>query len=128
MLLSLLTQADAALTLLTDVFHGLTSLGARPHGDRVAQRLREARGGSPASGPPRTARLRQPAVPRELDVVRPGVSGKTDKEIARALARSPDTIAAQLRSARRKFGAPPAPPWRSGPPRPASPPTRPATS
>lgn len=32
------------------------------------------------------------------------VSGKTDKEIGRALARSPDTIAVQLRSAPRKFG------------------------
>jgi hypothetical protein len=43
MLLSLLTtgQADTALTLLTDVFHGLTSLRARPHADRVARRLRE---------------------------------------------------------------------------------------
>jgi len=32
------------------------------------------------------------------------VSGKTGKEIGHALARSPDTIAAQMRSARRKFG------------------------
>jgi DNA-binding NarL/FixJ family response regulator len=41
--------------------------------------------------------------PRELDVVRLVVNGKTNKEIARLHARSPTTVAGQLSSAMRKL-------------------------
>jgi DNA-binding CsgD family transcriptional regulator len=96
-------QAEAALRLLTQVFHGLTSLGARPHADRVAQQLRE----HGQEMRPLTHRGRRgygdQLSPRELDVVRLVVNGKTNKEIARLLARSPTTVAGQLSSAMRKL-------------------------
>jgi DNA-binding CsgD family transcriptional regulator len=96
-------QADAALPLLTQVFHGLTGLGAGPHADRVAQQLRE----HGLEMRPLTRRGRRgygdQLSPRELDVVRLVVNGKTNKEIARLLARSPTTVAGQLSSAMRKL-------------------------
>jgi DNA-binding CsgD family transcriptional regulator len=95
--------ADAALRLLTQVFHGLTSLGAGPHADRVAQQLRE----HGREMRPLTRRGRRgygdQLSPRELDVVRLVVNGKTNKEIARLLARSPTTVAGQVSSAMRKL-------------------------
>ncbi|WP_203729985.1 LuxR C-terminal-related transcriptional regulator [Streptomyces sp. SID12501] len=42
--------------------------------------------------------------PRELEVVRLMLTGLTNPAIARALSRSPKTIAAQLNSAMRKYG------------------------
>jgi DNA-binding CsgD family transcriptional regulator len=42
--------------------------------------------------------------PRELEVVRLVVAGRTTREIAGDLCRSPDTVYTQLRSAMRKLG------------------------
>jgi DNA-binding CsgD family transcriptional regulator len=96
-------EPDTALPLLTQVFHGLASLGAGPHADRVAQQLRE----HGREMRPLTRRGRRgygdQLSPRELDVVRLVVNGKTNKEIARLLARSPTTVAGQLSSAMRKL-------------------------
>jgi DNA-binding CsgD family transcriptional regulator len=97
-------QDDAALPLLTEVFHGLASLGARPHADRIAQQLREhGREVRPVARRGRRGYGDQLS-PRELDVVRLVINGQTNKEIAHALARSPRTVGGQLSSAMRKFG------------------------
>jgi DNA-binding CsgD family transcriptional regulator len=42
--------------------------------------------------------------PRELEVVRLMLDGMTNRQIARELSKSPDTVAAQLKSAMRKYG------------------------
>ena len=42
--------------------------------------------------------------PRELEVVRLMLDGMTNRQIARQLSKSPDTVAAQLKSAMRKYG------------------------
>ena len=89
--------------LLSTQYEELFRLGARGEADRVAQRLREHgaevprlwRGGRKGYGD----RLS----PRELDVVRLVVAGKTNREISRILAKSPATVDQQLRSAMRKL-------------------------
>jgi len=97
-------QGDAALQLLTEVFHGLASLGARAHADRIGQQLREhGREVRPVARRGRRGYGDQLS-PRELDVVRLVINGQTNKEIAHALARSPRTVGGQLSSAMRKFG------------------------
>ncbi|PSL03276.1 LuxR family transcriptional regulator [Haloactinopolyspora alba] len=90
--------------LLAQVYEHLFRLGARGDADRVAQRLREHdavvprlwRGGRHGYGD----RLS----PRELEVARLVVAGKTNREIGRILAKSPATVDQQLRSAMRKLG------------------------
>ncbi|QSB13011.1 AAA family ATPase [Natronosporangium hydrolyticum] len=90
--------------LLSQVYERLSTLGARGDSDRVAQRLREHgavvprlwRGGRKGYGD----RLS----PRELEVVRLVVAGKTNREIGRILVKSPATVDQQLRSAMRKLG------------------------
>lgn len=89
--------------LLSTGYEQLFRLGARGDADRVAQRLREHgadvprlwRGGRKGYGD----RLS----PRELDVVRLVVAGKTNREISRILSKSPATVDQQLRSAMRKL-------------------------
>jgi DNA-binding CsgD family transcriptional regulator len=93
---------DTALTLLAEVRQGLSALGARAAADRAARRLREhgavrvRRGGRRGYG----AKLS----PRELEVVRLVMTGQSNREIARALGRSHNTVATQLKSAMRKLG------------------------
>ena len=88
--------------LLSAQYEELFRLGARGDADRVAQRLREHgaevprlwRGGRKGYGD----RLS----PRELEVVRLVVAGRTNRQISEILAKSPATVDQQLRSAMRK--------------------------
>ena len=96
-------SGDVALALLTKVHQGLSSLGADGDAGRVARSLRGHgvhvpqvwRGGQRGYGD----RLS----PRELEVVRFVSQGRTNREIAEALCRSPNTVDTQLRSAMRKL-------------------------
>jgi DNA-binding CsgD family transcriptional regulator len=84
-----------AAELLTRVEAGLRTLGAERDARRVAARDRRVtRGGRRGYGD----RLS----PRELEVVRLMLTGLSTPDIARALSRSPRTVAAQLNSAMRK--------------------------
>ncbi|HEY8471594.1 MAG TPA: AAA family ATPase [Natronosporangium sp.] len=95
---------EAAITLLTQVFHELSRLGARHDAERVAERLRahgvevrrEWRRGRRGYG--------NQLSPRELEVVRVLATGRTNREIAEILSRSPKTVAWQVNSAMRKLG------------------------
>ncbi|MFY1636715.1 AAA family ATPase [Solwaraspora sp. WMMB335] len=97
-------QAGPGRGLLAEVYDRLYDLGARGDADRLARRLREHgadvprrwRGGRKGYGD----RLS----PRELDVVRLVVAGKTNREIGRVLAKSSATVDQQVRSAMRKLG------------------------
>jgi DNA-binding CsgD family transcriptional regulator len=96
-------QDQAALAVLAEVHQGLSGLGARGDAARVARELRIRgvqapqvwRGGQRGYGD----RLS----PRELEVVRFVSEGRTNREIAEALCRSPNTVDTQLRSAMRKL-------------------------
>ena len=95
---------EAGVDALTTVFHELARLGARTDAERVAERLRdqgvevrrEWRRGRRGYG--------DQLSPRELAVVRLVATGKTNREIAEAISRSPKTVAWQLNSAMRKLG------------------------
>jgi DNA-binding CsgD family transcriptional regulator len=97
-------QPEHGLALLCEVLPGLSRLGATGDADRVAELLRKHgiaarrpwRGGQRGYG--------NQLSPRELDVVRLVLTGQTNPQIARALSRSPKTVAAQLNSAMRKLG------------------------
>ena len=99
-----LGRAEAGLSLLTEIYRGLSDLGATGDADRVKRSLRERgvsarpgwRGGRRGYG--------DQLSPRELEVVRLAVAGHSAREIAEELYRSPDTVYTQLRSARRKLG------------------------
>ena len=70
---------------------------AREGAERCTRAVQKARlGGRPSYG--------NELSPRESDVVALLLQGLTNREIAAALSRSPNTVAAQLRSAMRKFG------------------------
>lgn len=94
---------DRGRTLLAETYEHLFRLGARGDADRVAQELRANdadvprlwRGGRRGYG--------DQLSPRELEVVRLVVAGKTNREIGRVLAKSPATVDQQLRSAMRKL-------------------------
>jgi DNA-binding CsgD family transcriptional regulator len=96
-------RPDAGLALLSEVCRGLADLGAPGDAERVARLLRDHgctpppiwRGGRRGYGD----RLS----PRELDVVRLVIAGRTNREIAAALHRSPKTVATQVNSAMRKL-------------------------
>jgi DNA-binding CsgD family transcriptional regulator len=62
--------------------------------------LRAARGTRPSGRRGYGGRLS----PREREVVRLMLDGMTNRQIARELSKSPDTVAAQLKSAMRKYG------------------------
>jgi DNA-binding CsgD family transcriptional regulator len=97
-------QSGAGVELLSEVWQRLTDLGARGDADRVARRLREH--GADVRRPWRGGRRgygSQPS-PRELEVVRLVLAGKTNREIAQALSKSPRTVAGQLGSVMRKLG------------------------
>ncbi|MEU6602546.1 helix-turn-helix transcriptional regulator [Streptomyces flaveolus] len=94
---------EAALPVLSDVRRALTELGAHNDADRVARSLserggdtREVRGrGRPSYG----NRLS----PRELEVARLLLDGRTNRQIADVLVVSTQTVASQVRSAMRKL-------------------------
>ena len=97
-------RADEALALLSGTFQSLSDLGARGDTDRVAGLLR-AHGVDTRRSWRRGRRgYGNQLSPRELEVVRQLVTGRTNREIADALSRSPKTVAGQLSSAMRKLG------------------------
>ena len=97
---------DEALTLFSEIRNGLDALGADTDVRRVTSVLREHgvairrgwHGGSRGYG--------DQLSPRELEVVRLIVGGRTSREIGESLCRSPKTVDSQLKSAMRKLGAP----------------------
>jgi DNA-binding CsgD family transcriptional regulator/tetratricopeptide (TPR) repeat protein len=99
-----LGQAEAGLGLAHQVYSGLTDLGARGDALRVMRTLRQL--GSqvrrPGSGRPGYG---DQLSPRELDVVRLLVGGRTNRDIAQELFLSPKTVARHVESARHKLGA-----------------------
>lgn len=94
---------EQGLAMLVETLRALSVLGATGDADRVARCLREQgvavarpwRGGTRGYG--------DSLSPRELDVVRLVIAGRTNPEIASALHRSQNTVATQLRSAMRKL-------------------------
>jgi DNA-binding CsgD family transcriptional regulator/tetratricopeptide (TPR) repeat protein len=98
-------RQERGLALFAEVLRGLSRLDATGDADRVAGILRGHgvtarrawRGGRRGYG--------QELSPRELEVVRLVLTGRTNPQIARSLSRSPKTVAAQLNSAMRKLGA-----------------------
>ncbi len=97
-------QNEAGLVLLTQVRQRLINLGAHGDADRVVSDLREH--GVAAHRAQRGGRRAYGSVlsPRELEVVLLLAAGRTNKEIARVLSRSPKTVETQLASASRKLG------------------------
>jgi DNA-binding CsgD family transcriptional regulator/tetratricopeptide (TPR) repeat protein len=97
-------ETAVAIDALTRLSRGLSDLGARMDFDRVAALLGELG----VDAPRRWRRGRRgygdQLSPRELEVVRLLVTGRTNREIADALSRSPKTVAGQLSSAMRKLG------------------------
>jgi DNA-binding CsgD family transcriptional regulator len=97
-------KTKTGLALLSEVRQDLVALGAVRDADRLASTLRAHgvtvprvwRGGRRGYG--------NELSPREVEVLRLVVAGCKDREIARVLHRSPDTVYAQLKSARRKLG------------------------
>jgi DNA-binding NarL/FixJ family response regulator len=93
-----------AVSLLQEVMHGLSRLGATGDASRAARTLRENGVSTrrPGAGrPPHRGALSS----RELDVVRLVVTGRTDREIGLALFLSPKTVANHVGSAMRKLHA-----------------------
>jgi DNA-binding CsgD family transcriptional regulator len=125
-------RRDDGVALLREAHAALTGLGACADAQRVDAAIREhtgARRGRRGYG--------DELSPRELDVVRLVTTGRTNREIAAAVSRSPKTVAAQLNSAMRKLGvssrtalavsAIEAGLVSADPPRPPSKPARPST-
>ncbi|WP_328907666.1 AAA family ATPase [Streptomyces sp. NBC_00234] len=97
-------RTDAALSVLADTFQGLSTLGARGDAERVMHTLRSCgvevkrpswQGGRRSYG--------DQLSPRELDVVRLLVGGRTNREIAGVLTLSPKTVARHMEAAMRKL-------------------------
>jgi DNA-binding CsgD family transcriptional regulator len=97
-------RPDAALPVLAEAFQGLSALGARADAVRVMNTLRAHgtevkrpswRGGRRSYG--------DQLSPRELDVVRLLVEGRTNREIAGVLVLSPKTVARHVEAAMRKL-------------------------
>jgi DNA-binding CsgD family transcriptional regulator len=95
---------DGAVGVLREVFADYTALGATGDADRVRRTLADegvrfgARVGRPGYG--------DQLSPRELDVVRLLVEGRTSAQIARVLGLSPRTVEKHVHSAMRKRDAP----------------------
>ena len=96
-------KPDTALPALSEVMTGFSGLGARGDALRVLQGLREcgAEVKRPWRGRPGYG---DQLSPRELDVARLLVGGRTNRDIARELFLSPKTVARHLDSAMRKLG------------------------
>ncbi|MDF6046105.1 AAA family ATPase [Streptomyces sp. JH14] len=94
---------ETALPVLSDVRRALSELGAQNDADRVARSLderggdtRESRGrGRPGYG--------NQLSPRELEVVRLLLGGRTNRQIADVLVVSTQTVASQVKSSMRKL-------------------------
>jgi DNA-binding CsgD family transcriptional regulator/tetratricopeptide (TPR) repeat protein len=97
-------ERDRAVGVLREVFDGLTALGATGDADRVRRALADegVRVGTRVGRPGYGDRLS----PRELDVVRLLVEGRTSAQIARVLGLSPRTVEKHVHSAMRKRNAP----------------------
>jgi DNA-binding CsgD family transcriptional regulator len=93
----------AALAVLADVLEGLSGLGARSDAMRVLRVLNDQ--GVPAKRPWLGGRRSYGAQlsPREIDVVRLVLGGRTNRQIAEALFLSPKTVACHVYSAMRKL-------------------------
>jgi DNA-binding CsgD family transcriptional regulator len=96
-------EAGAGLAVLSEVHDGLAALGAHTDAKRVARRLTGL--GAPPRRPWRGGRrgYGDRLSPRELEVVRLVIAGRTNREIAAALSRSPHTVTKQLQAAMRKL-------------------------
>jgi DNA-binding CsgD family transcriptional regulator len=94
-------QPDTGLALLAEVLPELTRLGAAADAARVAQTLRAHGVLTRRPGPGRPGYGNQLS-PRELQVVRLLVAGRTNRDIAAELFLSPKTVARHLGSAMRK--------------------------
>jgi len=102
--LALLAAGRAAegRTQLSAQYEELFRLGARADADRIAQRLREQGGEVPRLWRGGRKGYGDRLSPREQEVVRLVVAGRTNREISQILAKSPATVDQQLRSAMRK--------------------------
>jgi DNA-binding CsgD family transcriptional regulator len=86
---------------LADVRRGYSALGAEGDAQRLDRTLRSLDG----SARPGRRGYGGELSPRELQVLRLMLAGLTNPEIAQELFRSPKTVAAQLNSVMRKYGA-----------------------
>lgn len=95
---------EEGIATLRDSMAGLTRMGARHDVGRIAGRLRDLgvdTRANPASGG--RVSYGDHLSPREREVVRLVIEGRTNQEIAAQLSRSPHTVGTQLRSAMRKL-------------------------
>jgi DNA-binding CsgD family transcriptional regulator len=97
-------QRDTGVALLAEVMSGLSHLGASGDSARAARALREngVRLRRPGAGRPGYGKRLSP---RELEVVRLLVRGRSNRDIADELYLSPKTVAGHVASAMRKLGA-----------------------
>ena len=97
-------QRPAALSVLAEVLDGLSGLGARGDAMRVIRTLNEQ--GVPARRPWWGGRRSygDQLSPRELDVVRLLIDGRTNRQVAEELVLSPKTVANHVDSLMRKLG------------------------
>ena len=97
-------QRPAALSVLAEVLDGLSGLGARGDAMRVIRTLNEH--GVPARRPWWGGRRSygDQLSPRELDVVRLLIDGRTNRQVAEELVLSPKTVANHVDSLMRKLG------------------------
>jgi DNA-binding CsgD family transcriptional regulator len=99
-------RTTEGLSLLSGVFQGMCDLGVEKDAQRAIHALRRhgvnvrwpQRGGRPSYG--------DQLSPRELDVIRLLIVGRSNREIAETLVVSPQTVASHVRSAMRKLNAP----------------------
>jgi DNA-binding CsgD family transcriptional regulator/tetratricopeptide (TPR) repeat protein len=97
-------RREVALELLAEVQRGLSGLGATWDARRVAGSLREHGVAVPGGWRGGRRGYGGQLSPRELEVVGLVAAGRTNKQIAAALCRSPKTVDTQLNSAMRKLG------------------------
>jgi len=97
-------QRTDALPVLAEVLEGLSGLGARGDAMRVIRTLNEH--GVPARRPWLGGRRSygDKLSPRELDVVRLLIHGRTNRQVAEELVLSPKTVANHVDSLMRKLG------------------------
>jgi DNA-binding CsgD family transcriptional regulator len=97
-------RQSAGLPILSEVVKGLSDLGARADALRVIRTLNEhgVRARRPWLGGRRS--YGSQLSPRELDVVRLLVDGRTNRQIAEVLFLSPKTVACHVNSGMRKLG------------------------
>jgi DNA-binding CsgD family transcriptional regulator len=98
------SQRENGLGLLGEALRGLSQLGAAGDAARAARTLREngVQVRRPGAGRPAYGKRLSP---RELEVVRLLVSGRSNRDVAGELYLSPKTVAGHVASAMRKLGA-----------------------